>query len=139
MIAAAIFLASRDNAQPSAAAPTTATQQVAVPPGSTATCKALRTNSSELDAIPPLPEGADFNTPHIDELLVKQNSAIRKALDAFQAKIAPNDPAHVVSAAQDYIAVKQADMAKAAAHTVTEADDKAVDAELTTLNGLPGL
>jgi hypothetical protein len=143
MIAAAIILAGRDKSQPSSAAPTsaptTAAQQVAVPPGSTATCKAWRVTSAQMDKIPPLPDGADFNTPHIDELIATQNAALTKALDAFQAKIAANDPPHVVSAAQDYIAVKRTDMAKAAAHTVKEADDKAVDAELATLNGLCGL
>jgi hypothetical protein len=130
LIAAAIVIAGGDKTSPPAAEPSTTAEPAAGSTESTATCRAWRTTSAEIASIPPLPGGADFTTPNIDALIGNQNVASEKALDGFEPKIAPNDPPQVVSAAKGYIAAKRTDMAKAAAHTVTEADDTAVDTSL---------
>lgn len=133
LIAGAIML-SGNRAQPPAASPSTTAQAAAVPLESTATCKAWHAAYAELMAVPPLPDGADYNTPNIDTLVANQNKANEKILIGFEPKIAPNDPPQVVNAAKAYINAKRIDMAKSAAHTVTEADDTATDTTFATLN-----
>lgn len=136
LIAGAIILSGNKSQPPAAALSTTAAPPVAGPPESTATCKAWRTTYTQLMAVPNLPDGADYNTPNIDTLVANQNKANEKILIGFEPKIDANDPAQVVSAAKAYINLKRIDMAKSASHTVTEADDTAVDTSLATLNQL---
>jgi hypothetical protein len=126
-------------AGPNATAPSVSPSTSAQLAGSsenTATCKAWRTTSAALEAIPALPDGWDWTTPNIDTLISNAKTAVDKALDIFESKIAPNDPPQVVSAAKGYIAAKRTDMTKAADHTITEADDTAVDVSRGTLNQL---
>jgi hypothetical protein len=136
LIAAAVVFAGGNKSSNPTAAPSTTAQVAAVPTESTATCKAWRATYTELMAVAPLPDGADFNTPNIDTLITDQNKANEKLLVGFEPKIAPNDPPQVVNAAKAYIKAKRIDMAKSAAHTVTESDDTAVDTSFATLNQL---
>jgi hypothetical protein len=136
LIAGAIMLSGGNKAQPPTAARGTTAPAASVPAESTATCKAWNNTYTELMAVPPLPDGADYNTPNIDTLIANQNKANEKALIGFEPKIAPDDPTQVVNAAKAYINAKRIDMAKSASHTVTEADDTAVDTSFATLNQL---
>lgn len=134
LIAVAIVIAGGEKSHQ--AAPSAPTQSAAVPTESTATCKAWRTTSAALDAIPALPDGWTWATPNIDTLISNAKTGVDKALDIFQSKIAADDPPQVVSAAKSYIAAKRTEMSKLSDHSITEADDSAVDTSRGTLNQL---
>jgi hypothetical protein len=138
LIAVAIVFAGGDRSRPAAAPPTTA-QAAAPPTQSTATCKAWRNADAALEAIPALPDGWDFNTPNIDTLIAQAKTAVDKVLDIFESQIVASDPPQVVSAAKAYMTAKRTEMAKAADHTITEADDTAVDTNRGLLKQLCSL
>jgi hypothetical protein len=131
LIAVAIMISGGNKSQP-AAAPGSTAQPAAVAVDTT-TCKAWRAADAAMDTIPALPEGWDWNTPGIDNLIASQKGAIDKTLSIFEAKIAAGDPQQVVDAARSYIATKRADLNKLKDHTVTEADDAAVESSLASL------
>ncbi|MEY8019118.1 hypothetical protein [Mycobacterium servetii] len=137
LIAAAIVIAGGDKSHP-AAAPITTAQPAMEPPEATATCKAWRAADAALATIPALPEGWDWNTPNIDTLSSNAKTAVDKVLDIFESRVAAGDPQQVVEAAKSYIATKRADMSKLVDHTITTADDAAVEVSLATLQQLCG-
>lgn len=139
LIAAAIVIAGGDKSSRSAAAPSTTQPAASASGGIGATCKAWRTTSSALDAIPQLPDGWDWDTPNINTLIASGNAAIGKALDIFQAEINPNDSPEVVSAAKEYISDKRSEMAKLSDHTYTEADGVPENVAFAKLNQLCGV
>jgi hypothetical protein len=139
MIAAAIVITGGAKTSQPAAAPSTTAQPDARPTESTATCKAWDATDAAMTTIPASPEGWDWHTPNIDTLIANQKGAIDQTLSIFESKIAPDDPQQVVEAAKTYIATKRTDLNNLTDHTVTEADDAAVEESLATLQQLCGV
>ncbi|MDD4866115.1 MAG: hypothetical protein PHQ28_03015 [Mycobacterium sp.] len=134
LIAVAIVIAGGEKSHQ--AAPSAPTRSASVPTDSTQTCKAWRAADAAMGTIPALPEGWDWNTTGIDTLIANQKGAIEKTLSIFESKIGANDPQQVVEAAKGYIATKRTDLNKLTDHTITEADDAAVESSLATLQQL---
>ena len=103
----------------------------------TPTCEAWLTTKAALNAIPPLPNGWDWNTPHIDVYIANAGASAEKALNLFEPQIAP-EPANVAAAAHAYVDAKRASIEKLSAHTYTAEEAAAGNVALAKLDQICG-
>jgi len=102
------------------------------------TCQAWTQTRLALRAVPPLPDGWNWNTPNIDTVIKFQNGPVGFALDQFEPHIAPT-PADVAQAATDYVIARRKQMNSLATRTYQPDDGATVDSALDRLNQLCGI
>lgn len=139
VIAAVLLIRSPNTAAPVAPAPTAAGSAPAATTQTSSTCDAWPSTKAALNAIPALPAGWNWDTPNIDVYVSNQSAAVNKALDLFEADIAPADPPRVVEAAKTYVSERRQAMQKLVAHTYTSADGVPGNVALSKLDEVCGV
>jgi hypothetical protein len=102
-------------------------------------CNAWVTARRELEAIPSLPAGWDWNTPDIDRLISDQHAAMNPVLDTFARTIDELPADNVTPLARRYIQAQRDNMQRQVSRTATAIDVDLVRSAYNVLNWACGL
>lgn len=140
LIAGALFLALDRNDTGTPGAPAPATEQAAASgdAASSSTCQAWKSTKAALDQSLSLPDGWDWDTPGIDQMIASRNAVITKAMDLFEPQITDNPP-DVAAAARSYVAARRVEVQKFNDRTYTSADAVQTNVSVSQLNQLCGI
>lgn len=102
------------------------------------TCTAWRSAAAVLDQTAGLPDGWDWTTPGIDQMIASRNAVITKTMNLFESQIV-EQPVDLARDARAYVAARRVEVAKLADHTYTGADGVGGTAGAKQLDQMCGL
>ncbi|WP_216637559.1 hypothetical protein [Mycobacterium asiaticum] len=136
LIAAAIFFkGSGESSTPTAG---TSGKPATQSDGRSKTCGAWATAKIDFKSTPRLPQGWDYSTPGIDQLIAGRTAMLEKILNVFRSQIAPA-PVDVAAAANLFVEKQEAEVRKLPAHTFDAADVYAIDGAYLALDRACGV
>lgn len=102
-------------------------------------CEAWVSARQGLEAIPALPNGWDWNTPNIDQIIGNQQGAIKPVLDNFEKQVGESGAEDIEGLASGYIAAQRNNMDRQVQRNATAVDGERILASYKALNAACGL
>jgi len=136
--ASAIAIALITHSSAPAPAPAAPAHTAAATNADSPTCTGWRGAKAVLDQTEALPDGWDWTTPGVDQLIASRNAVIVRTMDIFEPQIA-DQPADLAKVAHAYVAARRNEAKLLAAHTYTAADGVVGTSGYHQLNQMCGI
>ena len=138
-VMSSLIYADRQNGRQTSEQPPSGISAIGSVSISSPNCKSWINARQQIEAIPNLPTGWNWDMPNIDIYISNRNNALAKSLDLLESDIMKRPPDTAADATGQYIAAWRSTMQRMSERTSSAIDDDVLTATYKALNSACGL